>query len=158
MRQLIEEIDGETYITRLTRPIRVLMYILIIIPKLFICVYLLLQGLLWLTATTRFEDLVMNAVAMDFVLKLDEVLYQTFLPPERKIEVQRIDFYKEPDGDWEEQEKHMDRQKVLRGYALTATYLAMSLFSVVLYAKLLQPVLPTDLRDMREACLDMMDD
>merc|ERR1712107_68861 len=84
---------GTTYITALTRTTRWLLYVLVCIPKLLISVYLLSLGCEWLSTTTNFEALVMNCVAMEFVLHIDELLFIAFLPMGYRRQVEDINFF-----------------------------------------------------------------
>ncbi|CAE8718621.1 unnamed protein product [Polarella glacialis] len=59
---------------------RACIVLLVLLPKLLICSCLGWIGCIWLTATLSFPDLLLNAVALEFVLGIDEKLYTTFLP------------------------------------------------------------------------------
>merc|ERR1719474_140670 len=49
--------------------------VLVIIPRFAITMYLLWVGCRWLLATNNFADLILNAVALEFVLCLKDVMY-----------------------------------------------------------------------------------
>jgi len=49
-------------------------------PKIAIAVYLWWLGARWLTSTTNFQDLLLNAVALAFITELDELMYKVIVP------------------------------------------------------------------------------
>lgn len=55
-------------------------FALCIVPKIIIAMILLFVGLRWLSATPCFADLVLNSVALSFILNCDEILYQVLIP------------------------------------------------------------------------------
>lgn len=64
----------------LTRPIRFLLYGLVLIPRILITLYLLFLGCMYLTATESFTDLILNSLVMAFVYDIDEMVLECFLP------------------------------------------------------------------------------
>lgn len=76
--------DGEEVIRRLTIPVKVIICVIILIPRVIIAVVLLWLGCRWLTATNDFADLLLNAVALEFILLLKELLYHTLVPGRNK--------------------------------------------------------------------------
>lgn len=52
----------------------------VLLPKGFIAVCLWYWGANWLLSTTRFQDIVLNAVALAFVVDLDDVFFKVLLP------------------------------------------------------------------------------
>lgn len=77
-----KEGDGEArkVIQQLTLPVKVLFTVAIILPKIGMTSYLLWLGSRWLLATDNFSDIILNAVALEFILLLGEVLYVAMLP------------------------------------------------------------------------------
>uniref|UniRef100_A0A7S2IPD6 Uncharacterized protein n=1 Tax=Zooxanthella nutricula TaxID=1333877 RepID=A0A7S2IPD6_9DINO len=69
------EMGGDFVIARLTRSMKLTLTVLVIIPRLGIASYLLWVGCRWLLATNNFSDLILNAVALEFILCLKDVLY-----------------------------------------------------------------------------------
>lgn len=73
------DVDGDAgdviLISALTRPVKAALCIFVLIPRLFITLILLWLGCRWLLATNNFADLVLNAVALEFVLCLKDSLY-----------------------------------------------------------------------------------
>merc|ERR1712241_1181413 len=69
-----------------------LMICVVVAPKIIISLALMELGMRWLSATTSFEELVMNAVAMTFVTQIDELLYHFALPANYRKQVADINF------------------------------------------------------------------
>jgi len=74
-------------IVHLTFKMKVFIYTCIIVPKTLISIILLFIGAMWLTATDHFSDLILNACALEFVISIDEVLYNAFTPFPVKKEI-----------------------------------------------------------------------
>jgi len=110
------------------------------------------EGMEWLTATTKFEDLLMNAVAMDFVLNIDELLYQVILPEEKKTEVEDIDFKLPRQNITEEEEKRRDKSEMRLGYRDSTFYVIFAVTFVYVYSQFLQTVLPPHIDDVKNVC------
>jgi len=58
--------------------------------QLCICLVLLVYGSLWLIATTHIPDLVLNAIALSFITRIDEIMYVT-IPRELRTLVQHTE-------------------------------------------------------------------
>lgn len=157
-RDMLEEVTGdpgeaaEISIVALTRPVKIATYVLVCLPKTCICLVLMKEGMEWLTATTKFEDLVMNAVAMDFVLNIDELLYQVILPSEKKTEVEDIDFKLPARHCTREDEERREKSEMRTGYRDSTVYVIFSVMLVYIYSHFLQNVLPPVIDDVREVC------
>jgi hypothetical protein len=79
--ELHDMVDPDTaHIMNLTSPIAWLLYLLIIVPKQLIGYGLLLIGCVWLMATDSFSDLILNAVALEFVVNIDNLLFEAAMP------------------------------------------------------------------------------
>jgi len=81
--------DPRTQIVKgLTREAKVTLTVCVFFPQLFITCYLLWLGSRWLVATADLEELLLNAVALEFVLNLKENLYTMCVPLRSKLETQ----------------------------------------------------------------------
>lgn len=105
IQQLIVEREEEFHIIALTCSMRLLLFMLVIIPKIFICIILGLIGLQWLTATESFEDLILNALALEFVIGIDEQILEFFLPKRCTTNVEATKFAYPSSGPKTQQEK-----------------------------------------------------
>jgi hypothetical protein len=74
-----------------------------------ISLVLLFEGFLWLSATPDFADLILNAVALVFVLDIDGLLYSFCLPPKMKAGLSEV-----PLADFSEE--HRIRTRTAKGH------------------------------------------
>jgi len=81
--------DHELVIYRLPIYMKVLIVVLVIIPRVGISSYLLWLGCRWLIATNNFSDMVMNAVALEFILLLKELLYKALISVRNRLDLER---------------------------------------------------------------------
>mmetsp|Transcript_92599 Transcript_92599/g.261546 ORF Transcript_92599/g.261546 Transcript_92599/m.261546 type:complete len:434 (-) Transcript_92599:61-1362(-) len=144
----VSALNGEkTYVVAITTPFRYMVFFLVCIPRIFICVLLLWLGCQWLSATTSFADLVMNSVAMEFVLGIDNVMYDAFLPQFYRDEVSSINILDQAhDGSAEE-----DALK-WTGIYRTFKYSFCAVLYIFLYAEVMQTVLPSGVQDVALQC------
>merc|ERR1719265_2160943 len=77
----------EKIITGLTCDLKILICVLICLPRLLIVTALLWIGCRWLTATPDFEDMVLNGIALEFILLTRELLFRTVVSQRSKIDV-----------------------------------------------------------------------
>merc|ERR1712217_511527 len=141
-------------IIALTSRTRTMLCILVCVPKLAISVYLLILGCKWLSATTSFEALVMNTMAMEFVLHIDELLYEAFLPAGYRRQVSDINFFlPSPAKSIEELKWHE-----LMSYGKAIFSLCCAAGFVVLWAGFLQTVLPRDISDVKRHCAEYLEE
>eukprot|EP00930_Biecheleria_cincta_P063118 TRINITY_DN4861_c0_g1_i1.p1 TRINITY_DN4861_c0_g1~~TRINITY_DN4861_c0_g1_i1.p1 ORF type:complete len:420 (-),score=70.59 TRINITY_DN4861_c0_g1_i1:60-1319(-) len=85
MQDAVEEGEGETQIiVGLTKAVKAALAALCIIPRWVIDVYLLWLGCRWLAATPSFSDLLLNSVALEFIVLLKDALYTGVVPDRNK--------------------------------------------------------------------------
>ena len=147
---LMRNEDDKRFIVALTPMVRRALQLLVIVPKFCTATLLLYLGGQWLTATTQFEDLVMNAVAMEFVLQIDEYLYDVLLPMAYRAQVENIDFLLPPRE--REGQAWQRRQDLMAGYRTSALFFCTAVVLVLIYGHLLQNVLPSTLHDVKTRC------
>mmetsp|Transcript_28368 Transcript_28368/g.60139 ORF Transcript_28368/g.60139 Transcript_28368/m.60139 type:complete len:379 (+) Transcript_28368:75-1211(+) len=83
-----EETEGDDFLVEgLTLYMKGLITTLVILPRLAIALVLTWLGCRWLLATTDFADLILNAVALEFILGMKEVLYETLMTRKNKDDV-----------------------------------------------------------------------
>eukprot|EP00929_Paragymnodinium_shiwhaense_P011391 TRINITY_DN11702_c0_g1_i1.p1 TRINITY_DN11702_c0_g1~~TRINITY_DN11702_c0_g1_i1.p1 ORF type:complete len:399 (-),score=35.88 TRINITY_DN11702_c0_g1_i1:239-1435(-) len=83
------EEQGTDHIMGLTRSVKGVILFLVIIPRMFITSILLWLGCRWLLATDKFSDLILNAVALEFVLVLKELVFRALVPARNKYDLGR---------------------------------------------------------------------
>jgi len=75
------------HIVALNNPTRICLYLGVVAPRLCITGYLWFMGLEWLSATVKFQDLVLNSLALGFVVDVDELFYAAFFPDKFRKQV-----------------------------------------------------------------------
>eukprot|EP00929_Paragymnodinium_shiwhaense_P011393 TRINITY_DN11702_c0_g2_i1.p1 TRINITY_DN11702_c0_g2~~TRINITY_DN11702_c0_g2_i1.p1 ORF type:complete len:393 (-),score=57.45 TRINITY_DN11702_c0_g2_i1:329-1507(-) len=83
-----EEQDTD-HIMGLTKRVKFAIMFFVIIPRLIIGSVLLWLGCRWLLATDKFSDLILNAVALEFVLVLKELIFRALVPDRNKYDLRR---------------------------------------------------------------------
>mmetsp|Transcript_12992 Transcript_12992/g.25510 ORF Transcript_12992/g.25510 Transcript_12992/m.25510 type:complete len:510 (+) Transcript_12992:19-1548(+) len=141
-------------IIALTRRTRMLMYCFVCIPKIGISMYLLVLGCQWLSATTSFEALVVNTMAMEFVLHVDELLYEAFLPPSYRRQVEDINFFIQERQPTPEEEEWREWSTYVKAFC----FLLVGFAVVIVWSDFLQGVLPQDISDVKEHCAVYLND
>lgn len=144
--------SGACLITHLTGLMRWLLLSVVILPRSFIAVRLLVLGCRWLSASPTFPDMVLNALALVFVTDIDELLYSAILPAALKKQIADTNFF------FEEQPKTkemVDRQE-WRLYLRTCIWLSLTVIFLFTYGEYLQTVLPNNLVDLRNHCAQFM--
>jgi len=151
--QMLLHIDNSQFVIAFTRWTRFWIFMLVGIPKIGISIILLWLGCEWLSATIKFESLVMNTVAMAFIVNIDEILFEAVLPRAHRNDVQNIDFLmkKSSPGD-EDYLLHKKR----KSYRKSLFYMVLLTVYVTLYGEWVQDVLPEDIRFVRAKCQDVI--
>merc|ERR1712137_415923 len=114
----------------------------IAVARLGICCVLLWMGCRWLVATTNFGDLIMNAVALVFVLELKDFLYVILVPTRNKRDLQNTTI--DPP-----KEKEIPNSFAFMGNFL---WIPVTILWVYTYIHLFQRVLPGYRWDVKEVC------
>lgn len=93
--------DGETgqqrIIMGLTFEVKVLLVVLAILPQLGVSLYLLWLGSRWLVSTPNFEDLVLNAAALEFIFNLKGLIFRTCVSHKNKEDIDSTEILREND-------------------------------------------------------------
>ncbi|CAJ1443387.1 unnamed protein product [Effrenium voratum] len=79
----VEDEDGEIErweIVAVNKTAQFLLTVLVLLPKMVVALVLLVIGCRWLAATQSFADLILNALALEFVINIDELMYEAFTP------------------------------------------------------------------------------
>jgi len=141
---------GECYLVALTRVMRSFTLIGVCLPRLVIAVWLLLLGWRWLSATHSFEDMVLNSLALEFIIHIDELLYHSVLPRAVRNLVGRTKFFNE------EEPKTFTAVERENQIGVVRTFIWLTLLGVgtVVYGQLIQDVLPPNLDLIRTACTE----
>lgn len=140
--------SGACLITHLTATMRWLLLLIVVLPRTFIALRLLVLGCRWLSASASFSDMVLNAMALGFVTDIDERLYCSILPAALKKQIADTNFFFE--------EKPKTRIQVdgaeWKMYRRTMMWLVATGLFLFGYGEVFQTVLPNDLADLRSHC------
>lgn len=143
MKDAVVEGEGECEIVvGLTKEVKALLALTCMIPRWIIDVYLLWLGCRWLCATPNFGDLLLNSVALEFIVLLKDTLFIGVVPDRNKRATQNTLI--QP---W--QKKEPANYRVF----LSAFLLVFVSFSCVFYyIYRFQAVLPDYRWDVHEVC------
>jgi len=83
-------LDEDMIIMGITRPIKTILTVVVILPRLIVPLIMLWLGSRFLAATNDFSELVLNAVGLEFIMKLKDLLYYTIVPARCKREISRL--------------------------------------------------------------------
>lgn len=125
------------------------LYMLIFIPKIFIASLLCCAGCVWLTASLSFGDLILNSLALAFVVEVDELIFSVFLPPRLEKNLKETMLAIPVDTSLSEEE--IEKADVKNAYTRSAVFLAL-VFGFVVVFVFTQPVLPGYDWDVAHAC------
>lgn len=108
--------------------------------------FLLYVGCRWLLATNCFSDLILNAVALEFILLLKEAFYVALVPLRNKLDlgITTIEPYQK------------QIQPALSAFVGSITLLLVAIAWVFLYMRFFQQVLPVYNWDVREPCVNFI--
>jgi len=158
-----KEDDNETAATHASIHVKAVVMGFLLIPKVVISCFLWWLGARWLAATPSFQDLILNAVALAFIMELDELIYETVVP--RDV-MQLVQDYKvarpnqasapklSPSPTKEEIEKCNSARAsrfIWRMVSIIST-LAVITFVPMIYTYRLQQVIPDYKWDVHEYC------
>merc|ERR1712190_387168 len=78
---MLEEQEANTVVLRgLTMPFKAMLFFTIFLPRILIDLVLLWLGCRWLAATASFSDVLLNAIALEFILLLKDLVYNAVVP------------------------------------------------------------------------------
>jgi len=140
--------DDEQVVTimGLTRVMKVVILTVILVPRALTTLFLLWLGCRWLAATTNFGDTIQNAVALEFILLIKNMVYIAVVPDMSKHELQNT-FIRPP-----------FRAKWATYTTVLGTFLwgILSFLWCYWYIFSFQSVLPEYNWDVREVCHDYL--
>merc|ERR1712183_539978 len=81
-------VDQDTlYITQLQVYMQVLLVLVVFVPWVIITSFLWWVGSRWLVATNSFADLIMNSIALEFIVMFKDMLYASLMPVRSKLDL-----------------------------------------------------------------------
>jgi len=141
--------NDQVEIIGMTCGTRFVLYVLVVIPKMAICCLLMVIGCTWLTATESFADLILNALALEFVIGIDEQILEFFLPKRATTTVEKTKFsYPSKGPPTDEEELHA----MVADYRRNIIYFCLCVCFTCAYLGYMQSVLPHFNFDIGEHC------
>merc|ERR1719183_2889565 len=120
--------------------------LLTFVPRLGVTLYLLWVGCRWLLATNAFADLILNAVALEFILLIKETLYTSLMPTRSHLDLTVTKIVPYPD--------HIT--SAWYNFVNSLFLLVISLAWVICYMKYWQQVLPGYQWDVHDVCVEFV--
>lgn len=130
--------DGINEIIALNTSTRVSLYVLIVIPKFLVCIALLLLGCRYLGSTEAFETLILNAMALEFIVNADELAFNALFPVSACKEIEIVKFAHAKKDLTNEQKESIKVQ----GYARSVLTLLVIFAVVAIYQSCFQQIIP----------------
>eukprot|EP00411_Alexandrium_monilatum_P124864 CAMPEP_0175641906 /NCGR_PEP_ID=MMETSP0097-20121207/4994_1 /TAXON_ID=311494 /ORGANISM="Alexandrium monilatum, Strain CCMP3105" /LENGTH=499 /DNA_ID=CAMNT_0016947681 /DNA_START=28 /DNA_END=1526 /DNA_ORIENTATION=+ len=87
---VVEYSRGVEHVTHLTAQLRLAIFLVVMLPKLLITVSLGCLGTVWLAATADVSEVILNAVALEFIIQIDELLFDAVVPSNAREELSRF--------------------------------------------------------------------
>lgn len=82
--------ENRWVIDGLTGQVKAVIVFCVLLPRMLLVLVLLWLGCRFLAATNDFGEMVLNAVALEFVLLVKDLLYRTIVPDRNKREIEKI--------------------------------------------------------------------
>jgi hypothetical protein len=130
---------------------KVAIFTLIIIPKAIICMTLLFCGSQWLIASESSTDLVLNSLALVFVVQIDELIYTVYLPARMDAALEQMKFVTPINRQLADKER--EAQDITSAYMRSFAYLFVVMILVAVVIQF-QMIFPGYSWDVRGACAD----
>lgn len=142
--KISDDDDGSMTIVKLPLYMKVLLTVLVFCPWICITIYLFCFGCRWLIATRGFEDLILNAVALGFIMDFKDTVYSSLMPVRNRVDLSKTMCMASPK---EVVLKPTDCHK----FSAIWVALALGLVAVFMYSPV-QDVLPNYKWDVHEVC------
>jgi len=139
----IVEGDSESTIIGMPAYIKAVIIIFLVVPRLLIASVLCWLGCRWLSSTLNFAEVLINGVALEFIITLNELLYDKLISARNKRELQSLKM-ELPAGTF-------DKPSAF-SYLSTFGWGIFGVTWVYLYLTKLQMVLPGYQWDVRPVC------
>ncbi|CAJ1360143.1 unnamed protein product [Effrenium voratum] len=125
---------------------RLLLTTTVLLPKMVVAVCLTIIGCRWLAATQSFGDLILNALALEFVINIDELMYEAFTPLSLRQVIEMTKFAHVPQTNNMQKLTDETTHELLRNMFYVLALVAWS-FVYLNYAQQVLPNFPHDIHD-----------
>jgi len=134
--------EGTVLVKKLTRQLKFAISAVCVVPRMVIACALCFMGCRWLTATDNLQDILVNGVALEFVLSLETILYTIVVSGRNRLMVDNTFFHDVLDTTMTSSE--------MWGSTLLVP---LAMLWVLLYVFCLQQVLPDYRWDIAQFCV-----
>eukprot|EP00931_Biecheleriopsis_adriatica_P008583 TRINITY_DN10973_c0_g1_i1.p1 TRINITY_DN10973_c0_g1~~TRINITY_DN10973_c0_g1_i1.p1 ORF type:complete len:436 (+),score=60.78 TRINITY_DN10973_c0_g1_i1:74-1381(+) len=145
-------LGGKCHINKLTTPVRIALIITVVLPRGIIAFCLTVLGCRWLTATSKFSDMILNSLALEFVISIDELLFVSILPAATRVQIANTKLF------FAEGPRPKSMQEVEKsewaGYRRSVLYVLCAMLFLPAYGMIFQSVLPADMGQLRGMCAE----
>lgn len=139
----------EFNIVCLNRATKLWLWVLVYIPKVLIAVVLMLSGSIWLMASENIGDLILNSLALAFVVHVDELIASVFFPKCFKDDLNGSAYAVPSHAD------DNDAEKAANKHSLSYVVCGATMLVSITFVQILiwfQPVIPNYANDVQEIC------
>eukprot|EP00927_Polykrikos_kofoidii_P074715 TRINITY_DN70741_c0_g1_i1.p1 TRINITY_DN70741_c0_g1~~TRINITY_DN70741_c0_g1_i1.p1 ORF type:complete len:406 (-),score=51.12 TRINITY_DN70741_c0_g1_i1:196-1347(-) len=139
------DVESRVLVVGLTKPVRLSLIVFVCIPRLLLALLLLQVGFTFLTASLTLKDLLLNAVAIKFIMNIDEMLYLASLPELHREAVAKASFVQPRTEDDSAKMQFSAYKRSLGFWFVAFCYMYIS-------EEVLQTVLPPSISEMTSMC------
>jgi hypothetical protein len=133
--------DGKMTLEGLTRGIKFVVFSMMFLPRIIIDVVLVWLGCCWLVATANFSEVLVNAMALEFLLVLKDLFYTAVVPHRDKLETRQMLI-----------PTRRKDEPSFAGYLGSFGWIVVVVIWVFVYLSTLQTVLPDYRWDIEAVC------
>lgn len=138
-------------IERVTIELNIVIFLFVMLPRFIIAICVFVSGLTWLASAHSIEELILNALALEFIVSIDELIFAQILPRTYAELVQNTKF------EMQQVLPENLRQILQRRWQLIFGYTVMLMAFVWVYFNFMQEVLPGFNHDIQSSCHGMVD-
>mmetsp|Transcript_165551 Transcript_165551/g.531287 ORF Transcript_165551/g.531287 Transcript_165551/m.531287 type:complete len:416 (-) Transcript_165551:244-1491(-) len=142
------DVDGVCLVVGLTTFMRWTVLLTVCVPRAIIGFVLLFLGYQWLASSGSFADMTLNAMALEFVKNIDEILYDAVLPRQLKQDIADTNVFK---IEQRKTKKDLDASE-WKAYKRTCLWVGFMIGGLVTFSVVVQTVLPFDLTELNALC------
>eukprot|EP00440_Ansanella_granifera_P070704 gb/GFBE01076729.1/.p1 GENE.gb/GFBE01076729.1/~~gb/GFBE01076729.1/.p1 ORF type:complete len:396 (+),score=89.89 gb/GFBE01076729.1/:1-1188(+) len=128
--------------------VRYMVYFLVLLPKYAINLYLLYAGTRWLAANQSFSDLILNCLALEFIIGIDEMLFAGLYPENTISELSRTALAISRPAHTPKERMHI----MVQGYHRSLILAFLGFLWAYLYLAYFQQVIPGYNNDLLGLC------
>jgi len=157
--QVIEVDNGDfvrsqtLFVVALSPNTRRFIYLLIIIPKYLIVFILTFIGWKWLSASENLSDLILNALALQFVVSIDDLMFYSVFPERMAERVAALKLaIPAPDFDTDEDRETAQNHEICVAYVRSVVILGISLGLLWVYFYFFFDLIPGYDGDLASIC------